>query len=98
MGRLVAGFVAMREADLANPKRQEYWRANPEEAVRRRAENSAFRAMTPEETDSLEKGGSPTPERIEQIACKSGLEPDHVERVLRGFVYLMTEGLRPPHT
>ena len=95
MGHLVGGFIAMREADLAKPSRQLYWDHHPDEARRRRTENAAFRALTADEMDGLEIGALPAVERMEQIAQETGLATSDLERLCHGFVYIMSEGLRP---
>src|SRR5262249_31095222 len=95
MGRLLSGFLAMREADLVRTHRIRYWRSHPEESEQRRRENCAFRYLTEQETAHLEANGClPSDDTIIELAECSGLTAEHILNVCKGFAYLMNEGLR----
>jgi hypothetical protein len=98
MGRLLRAYLAMRKAILESPERQDYWRRHPDEAARLRAENDAIEELCAEEADELDGGRFSSAARLGQIAAQAGLKREDLERLLRGIVHTMTEGLRPRPT
>jgi hypothetical protein len=95
MAGKVRAYVAMREAYMRHPRRQSYWTRHPDELARRKQETVAFRALTDEEADALERDGVlPSPERIGQLSQATGLAREDLASIFRGFHYIMAEGVR----
>ena len=86
MGQLLAGFLALKAAELQNPRRRRYWRKHPEEVDLLTREVTAFRSLTEQEVANLESDTClPSDDRMAEISRIASLDKQHLVNIFLGF-------------